>query len=68
MDDVWNLSYCRPWTIPNKIPIIWSFLNIYKNNSKNDYFISKLNYYNSFLIITSLLFPTHDQHGYEKAN
>ncbi len=48
--------------------IIWSFLNIYKNNSKNGYFISKLNYFISFLITTSLLFPTHDQDGYEKAN
>jgi hypothetical protein len=68
MGDVWNLSYCRPWTIPNIIPIIWSFLNIYKNKSINDYFISKLNYFTSFLITTSFIFPTHDQHGYEKTN
>jgi hypothetical protein len=44
--------------------IVWSSLNNSKGNSKNKYFISFLMIV-FILIITSLLFPTH-QHEYEK--
>jgi hypothetical protein len=37
--DFLNISYGPPWTISKTIPIIWSSLDISKENSKGSYLI-----------------------------
>jgi hypothetical protein len=41
-----NLLYGLPWTIPKTLLVVWSSLDI----SKNNYLISKPNYFIPFLI------------------
>jgi hypothetical protein len=59
-----NRLYGPPWRISKAFPIIWSSLDNYKDNSKNNYFISKSNYFISFLIITSFFSPNSYLHPY----
>jgi hypothetical protein len=57
-----NRLYGPPWRISKAFPIIWSSLDNYKDNSKNNYFISKSNYFIVFLVITS--FPINFINNY----
>lgn len=60
----WNL-YDFMWKIPKRILTIWLSLDIFKDDCKDNYLISKPNYFH--FIIIPLFFPTY-QHGYDKTN